>query len=121
MLFSPSQNKLHRLNSKCSEALPKCRHGPLLDVSGALWVLLQGIHDLAVVQREPHELVLPLDFGRGTIDRLDQLQLLQVLERLKSVSKQIVSVFRKCPLSAWCGGLVGKTGGRVSKRFYQPS
>lgn len=37
-----------------------------------------------MVQREPHELVLSLDFGRGTIDRPDQLQLLQVLERLKA-------------------------------------
>ena len=64
--------------------LSERRHGPLLDVSGALWVFLQGLHDLTVVQHESHEPVLPLSFGRRRVDRPDQLQLLQVLEGLRT-------------------------------------
>lgn len=32
-----------------AESLGEGRHGPLLDISGALRVLLQGLHDLTVV------------------------------------------------------------------------
>lgn len=69
------------------EYLSERRHGPLLDVSGALWVFLQGLHDLTVVQHQSHQLVLSLGFGRGAVDRPDQLQLLQVLEGLRTGEK----------------------------------
>lgn len=62
------------------------RHGPLLDIGGTVWILLQGLHDLTVVQHESHELVFPLSFGRGAVDRPDQLQLLQVLEGLRVIN-----------------------------------
>lgn len=62
----------------------KRRHGPLPDVRGALWVLLQGLHDLTVVQHQSHQLVLLLSLHRGTVDRSNQLQLLQVLEGLRT-------------------------------------
>lgn len=75
------------LTIKLNAVLTKCRHGPLLDVSGALWVLLQGLHDLAVVQHQPHQLVLPLRLGHRAVDGPDQLQLLQVLERLRNRQK----------------------------------
>lgn len=58
------------------------RHGPLLEVRWALWVFLQRLHDLTLVQHESHELVLPLGPGGGTVERPDELQLLQVLEGL---------------------------------------
>lgn len=64
----------------------KCGHGPLLDISGALWVLLQGLHDLAVVQHQPHELVLPLSFGRGAINGSDEFQLLQMFKGLETTN-----------------------------------
>lgn len=60
----------------------QCRYGPLLEVRWALWVFLQGFHDLTLVQHEFHELVLPLGLGGGTVKMLDELQLLQVLECL---------------------------------------
>lgn len=63
--------------------LGKSRQGPLLDVGGALWVLLQRLHDLAAVHHEPHHLVLPLGFRRA-VDGPDELQLLQVLEPLQT-------------------------------------
>lgn len=69
------------------EYLSERRHAPLLDVSGALWVFLQGLHDLTVVQHQSHQLVLSLGFGRGAVDRPDQLQLLQVLEGLRTGEK----------------------------------
>lgn len=59
------------------------RHGPLLQVCGALWVFLQRLHDLALVQHELHELVLPLGPGGGAVERPDELQLLQVLKSLR--------------------------------------
>ena len=67
------------------EILAVRRHGPLLDVSGALWVFLQGLHDLSVVQHESHQLVLPLSFDRRAVHRPDHLQLLQVLKGLRTV------------------------------------
>lgn len=47
-----------------------------------MWVFLQRLHDLTLVQHESHELVLPLGPGGGTVERPDELQLLQVLEGL---------------------------------------
>lgn len=63
-------------------ALSKRRHGPLLEVCGALWVFLQRLHDLTLVQHEPHELVLSLSPGGGVVKRSDELQLLQVFKGL---------------------------------------
>lgn len=57
-------------------------HGPLSDICGALWVFLQGFHDLTVVQHQSHELVLLLGLCGGAVDRADEFQLLQVLEGL---------------------------------------
>lgn len=56
---------------------------PLLDISGAVGVHLQGVHDLVVVQQQLHQQVLPLRPHRGALQRLHQLQLQQVLKRLK--------------------------------------
>lgn len=77
---------LHSIEAenKRDVVLAERRHGPLLDVRGALWVLLQGLHDLTVVQHESHELVFPLRLGRRAVDWSDQLQLLQVLEGLRT-------------------------------------
>lgn len=58
------------------------RHGPLLEVCGALWVFLQRFHDLTLVQHEPHELVLSLSPGGGLVKRSNELQLLQVFKSL---------------------------------------
>lgn len=62
----------------------KRRHGPLSDIRGALWVLLQGFHDLTVVQHQSHELVLLLGLCRGAVDGADQFQLLKVLKGLRT-------------------------------------
>lgn len=82
--------------------LAKRRHGPLLHISGALRVLLQGLHDLTVVQHESHELVLPLSFGRGAVGRPDQLQLLQVLEGLRIEKCVSVGGFTLTQRKCWC-------------------
>lgn len=66
----------------------KRRHGPLSDISGALWVFLQGFHDLTVVQHQSHELVLLLGLGRGAVDGADQFQLLKVLEGLRAEQRR---------------------------------
>lgn len=63
--------------------LTKSRHGPLFDICGALWVFLQGLRDLAVVQHKFHQLVLLLDLCCGAVHRPNQLQLLQVFKRLE--------------------------------------
>lgn len=77
---------LHSIEAENKQdlVLAERRHGPLLDICGALWVLLQGLHDLTVVQHESHELVFPLRLGRRAVDWSDQLQLLQVLEGLRT-------------------------------------
>lgn len=71
--FSLSAQKVFPVLQNVRRVLAERRHGPLLDVSGALWVLLQGLHDLTVVEHEPHELVLPLSFGCSIVNRPDQL------------------------------------------------
>lgn len=63
--------------------LAERRHGPLLNIRGALWVFLQSLHNLTVVHHESHQLVLPLSFRRGAVGRSYQLQLLQMFESLR--------------------------------------
>lgn len=48
-----------------------------------MWVFLQRLHDLTLVQHEPHELVLSLSPGGGVVKRSDELQLLQVFKGLE--------------------------------------
>lgn len=86
-LFHSKQNNGLHGGPNVGGVLAERRHGPLLDLRGALWVLLQGLHDLTVVQHESHQLELPLSFGRGAVDRPDHLQLLQVLKGLKTVKR----------------------------------
>ncbi len=59
------------------------REGPLFDVCGALWVPLQRLHHLTVFQHQPHQLILALNFTRARVHGTHQLQLQQMLKRLK--------------------------------------
>lgn len=60
------------------------REGPLFDICGALWVPLQCLHHLTMFQHQSHQLILALNFTYAGIHRTNQLQLQQMLKRLKT-------------------------------------